>query len=103
MHHDSEPVIVHIDEAFEPLIPTFMANRQREVLTMTQSLAQADFDQVRKIAHGIKGAGGSYGFDEMTAIAAKLEQAAKTGDRQGMRDNLSLLASYLERVSVVYD
>ncbi|HET9963539.1 MAG TPA: Hpt domain-containing protein [Nitrospiraceae bacterium] len=101
--HNSEPVLVQIDASFEPLIPPFMANRNREVGTMTEALAQADYETVRKLAHGIKGAGGSYGFDEMSAIAAGLEQAAKAADPAGMQYHLRLLASYLERVRVVYE
>ena len=33
------PVVVFVDSAFEPMIPKFMANRNKEVATMTDAIA----------------------------------------------------------------
>lgn len=99
----SEPIVVHVDAAFEPLLPKFMTNRRKEVATMTDALTQADFETIRKVAHGMKGVSGSYGFPEMTTVAARMEQAAKTGDAGSIRGDLTALAVYLDRVEVVYD
>lgn len=97
------PVVVHVDAAFEPLLPKFMTNRKKEVTTMTDALTEGDFETVRTVAHGMKGVSGSYGFPEMTAVAARMEQAAKTADAESIRRDLAALASYLDRVEVVYD
>jgi HPt (histidine-containing phosphotransfer) domain-containing protein len=99
----SGPVVVHVDAAFEPLLPKFMTNRKKEITAMREAVAQGDFETVRKVAHGMKGVSGSYGFPEMTTIAARLEQAAKTTDAGSICQDLSVLASYLDRVEVVYD
>ncbi|SPP64948.1 Hpt domain-containing protein [Nitrospira lenta] len=95
--------IVHVEQDFEPLLPKFMTNRKREVVTMSEALARQDFDTVRKVAHGMKGAGGSFGFDLVTARAATIEQAAKTGSAASIATELALLATYLEQVQVVFD
>lgn len=100
---DTHSEIVSVDASFEPLIPKFMTNRKKEVLTMQESLTAQNLDSVRKVAHGMKGAGGSYGFDRVSEIAASIEQAAKDGDAATIERNLSLLDSYLERIKVVYD
>ncbi|HQY57178.1 MAG: Hpt domain-containing protein [Nitrospira sp.] len=99
----SGPIIVHVDASFEPLIPKFMANRKKELTTMTAAVDQGDFETVRKVAHGMKGVSGSYGFQAMTVIATRLEQAAKTTDEQSIRTDLPVLGSYLERVEIVYE
>lgn len=99
--HEKE--IVHVDASFEPLIPKFLTNRKKEVVTMREALAQQDLETVRKVAHGMKGAGGSYGFDRVTEIAATIEQAAKAGTTVGLTETLDLLAVYLEQVQVVFD
>ena len=99
----SGPVVVHVDASFEPLVPKFMTNRKKEITTMTEAVAQGDFETVKKVAHGIKGVSGSYGFPEMTIVATRLEQAAKTADAGSIRNDLTALVSYLERVAVVYD
>lgn len=99
----SGPIIVHVDASFEPLIPKFMANRKKEITAMTEAVDQGDFETVRKVAHGMKGVSGSYGFPAMTVVATRLEQAAKAADERSVRADLPVLASYLERVEIVYE
>lgn len=99
--HSDRP-IVHVEQDFEPLLPKFMTNRKKEVVTMREALAQQDFDTVRKVAHGMKGAGGSYGFDLVTAMASTIEQAAKTATAPTIATELELLGAYLDRVHVVF-
>jgi HPt (histidine-containing phosphotransfer) domain-containing protein len=98
-----DTMIVHVESDFEPLLTKFMTNRKKEVVTMREALAQQDLETVRKVAHGMKGAGGSYGFDRVTAMAATIEQAAKTGASAGLAEELDQLAVYLEQVQVVFD
>ncbi|MDH4302079.1 MAG: Hpt domain-containing protein [Nitrospira sp.] len=95
--------LVHVDASFEPLIPKFLTNRKKEVVTMREALTTQDFETVRKVAHGMKGAGGSYGFDRITDMAAVVEQAAKAGDASTIEGHLPQLGSYLDRIKVVYD
>jgi HPt (histidine-containing phosphotransfer) domain-containing protein len=95
--------IVHIDASFAPLVPKFMANRKKEVVTMQAALAAQDFETVRKVAHGMKGAGGSYGFDRVTEMAATIEQAARERAGETIDAGLNGLGFYFERVEVVFD
>ena len=94
---------VIIDASFEPLMPKFMANRKKEVAAMQEALAKQDFGTVQKIAHGAKGAGGSYGFDRITELATVIEQAAKAADAAIIQRELPMLSSYLDRVEVAYE
>lgn len=100
---DQKKETVIVDASFEPLMPKFLANRKKEVVAMQEALAKQDFETVRQIAHGMKGAGGSYGFDRVTEIAAVIEQAAKMADASVIQRDLPLLDLYLERVEVVYE
>lgn len=95
--------LVHIDASFEPLVPKFLTNRKKEVVTMQAALTTQDFETVRTVAHGMKGAGGSYGFDRITEIAASIEQAAKAGNASPIARDLPALSSYLDRIKVVYE
>lgn len=101
--NNSKKEIVHVDSSFEPLMPKFMVNRRKEVATMQDAFAAQDFETVRKVAHGAKGAGGSYGFDRITEMAAAIEQAAKASDAAIIQRELPMLSSYLDRVEVVYE
>ena len=99
--HDA--MIVHVESDFEPLLGKFMTNRKKEVVTMREALAQQDLETVRKVAHGMKGAGGSYGFDRITTMATNIEHTAKTGTSAGLTEELDQLALYLEQVQVIFD
>jgi len=39
----------------------------------------SDFDAIARLAHGLKGAGGTVGFDEFTEPAIEIERAARAG------------------------
>lgn len=95
--------LVSIDASFEPLIPKFLSNRRKEVTVMQEALTAQDFEMLRRISHGIKGAGGSYGFDRISEMTAAIEQAAKAGDASTIERDLAFLSSYLDRLKVVYD
>lgn len=97
------PETVHIDASFEPLIPRFMANRQKEIVTMRQALTGNDFETVRNVAHGMKGVGGSYGFDRITELAATIEHAAKSADATTLTHQLHILECYVNDVQIIYD
>ena len=99
---ESWPPVAHVDASFEPLLPKFLTNRKKELTTMAEAVTQDDFDTILKIAHGMKGVSGSYGFPAMTAAAARLEQAAKSADVESINRQLTALASYLDRVQIVY-
>jgi len=100
---DGMQEIVRVDASFEPLIPKFMANRKKETVSMQQALDAQDFETVRTISHGIKGAGGSYGFDRITEFGAAIERAAKAADAETISREIPLLAAYLDRVAIVYE
>lgn len=95
--------VVHVDASFEPLVPKFLANRKKDVATMQTALTAQDYETVRSVAHGMKGAGGSYGFDRISELAAIIELAAKSRDSITIERHLPLLGSYLDRITVVYD
>jgi len=96
------PVIVPVDASFAPLIPRFMANRKQEVISMQEALAAQDFESLRTIAHGMKGAGGSYGFTAITTMGATIEAAAKQRLVRTIEEELLQLGSYLDRVDVIF-
>jgi HPt (histidine-containing phosphotransfer) domain-containing protein len=102
MHH-VRPEIVHLDPAFEPLVPMFMARRQADLAAIDAALLRGDFGALRAIAHQIKGVGGSYGFDQVSEIGVAMESAAVEGDAAVVRRELTRLSDYLACVEIVYD
>ncbi len=99
----TDKIIVHVDPDIEALIPGFIANRHRDVTRLGELLESGDFDEIRVIGHSMKGAGGGYGFDEITTLGADIERAADANDHTGVRRALDALADYLTRVEPVFN
>jgi len=47
---------------------------------MRKVLVDGDYDSLHRLAHKMKGAGGSYGYQMLTETAKVLEEAAKAED-----------------------
>jgi len=66
-------------------------------------LDRGDFETVESLGHGMKGAGGSYGFHGITDIGAALEQAGESADTDASRKWVGELSRYLDRVEIISD
>jgi PAS domain S-box-containing protein len=98
-----DTIVVHANPKFTDLIPGFLRNRRNDVSAMLNALDLGDFETVGSLGHGMKGAGGSWGFQGITDIGAALEQAAGSADNAGSRMWVGELSRYLDRVEIVYD
>ena len=110
LHHSSneeggrkDKVLVRANSILADLTPEFLRNRRQDVITILGALDRGDFETVEKLGHGMKGAGGSYGFQAITDIGAALEQAARSTDTDTSRKWVGELSRYLDRVEVVYE
>ena len=97
-----EKIVVHVDPDLADLIPGFLENRQKDVLTLQQALRTGDYATIGKLGHQMKGIGGGYGFDGLTDIGGALEQAAKQGILEEIRNLMQKLVDYLTHVEVSY-
>ena len=95
-------IIVHADPKFADLVPGFLQNRRNDVRTILGALDRGDFETVERLGHGMKGAGGSWGFQGISDIGADLEQAALKVDADASRKWVGQLSLYLDRVEIVY-
>jgi DNA-binding NarL/FixJ family response regulator len=89
-----------IDPRYADLVPTFLENRRKDVVAMQDALGRRDFEVVRSLGHGMRGAGASFGFQAITDIGAALEEAAARGDEALLRKQVRRLEDYLEGVTV---
>ena len=94
-------IVVIIDPDLADLVPGFLNNRRRDVDKLTALLASGQFADIRMIGHSMKGAGGGYGFDQITDIGDALERAALAADSKIIQAGIEQLADYLARVDVV--
>ena len=96
----SDKIIISVDAQIAALLPRFLANRSADVDKIRAALARADFDAVRTVGHAMKGAGGGYGFAEISRLGAELEEAARQRDAVAIGALATHLESYLARVEL---
>lgn len=97
-----EPINVYIDTDLEDIVPTFLANRRKDLRTIRAALPDKDFETVRTIGHRMKGDGGSYGFQAISKIGGSMELAAGRRDQPAIERYTSQLEDFLARIAVVY-
>jgi HPt (histidine-containing phosphotransfer) domain-containing protein len=83
------------------LAPDYLTHRRKEARALERSLRQGDFEELRRIAHAMRGSGGSYGFPVISVIGRMLEDAAERRDAQLARCWSAKLQSHLARVEIV--
>ena len=98
-----DTILVRANAKFADLIPGFLQNRRQDVIGMLDALDRGDFETVETLGHGMKGAGGSWGFQPITDIGAALEQAAQSADTDASRKWVGEVSRYLDRVEIVFD
>ncbi len=96
-------ILVRANPKLADLIPQFLQNRRHDVNAMLDALDGSDFAIVENLGHGMKGAGGSWGFQGITDIGAALERAAESADNEESRKWVGELSRYLDCVEIVYD
>jgi HPt (histidine-containing phosphotransfer) domain-containing protein len=85
------------------LIPVFFKNRHKEIESLRSALAGADFEQLRRLGHRMKGVGTSYGFTTVSEIGKRIEDGAHDSDRAAIDACIDEYAEYLSTVQVVYE
>ena len=96
------PLLVHPENGLDDLIPGYLAHRQDDVAAIDEALTAGDLAPVQSIGHSMKGSGGGYGFDGITEIGLRLEEAARDGEADTARAALADLRDYLSNVEVHY-
>jgi CheY-like chemotaxis protein len=81
------------------ILNEFITDLPARVGDMQSQLSQQNLDQVKRTAHQLRGAGGGYGFAEMTELATHVEQAVK--DEQSLENitsQVDQLVQYMRRI-----
>ncbi len=63
---------------FRPIIEKFVTRLDDQLAAMATAWENRDLDELASLAHWLKGAGGTVGFDDFTEPASDLEQLAKS-------------------------
>jgi hypothetical protein len=99
---DTDRILVEIDQELMPVVPDYLACRLVDCAEIERLLISGGMERIQILGHRMKGSGGSFGFDEISAIGEILEFAAQVADAETVRSAAGRLERYLKRVSVAY-
>lgn len=66
------------DPDFRELVELFIAEIPDRAASLIDAFDRANWCDLRRIAHQLKGAGGGYGYSQLSAAAARLERTVDT-------------------------
>jgi PAS domain S-box-containing protein len=84
------------------IIPGFVRRLGNQLAAMTQALVEERHEELRHLAHTLKGAGGSYGYPSLSEACLKLENAAKAKDRVAAEVALKHVAELISGIENGY-
>ena len=96
----SEKIIVKVDPELEELIPSYLQNLEKNTANIKAGLAKDDMELCRTLGHNMKGSGGSYGFDFVSAMGKEIEDAARTAKNEEIKNCIEKLEDYLKHIEV---
>lgn len=83
------------------IVLEFAAELPQRVEELRSRMTEGDMAQLQVLAHQLKGAGGGYGFQQISDLAASLEQSLKEGaDESTVKDRYQALCETLCAVEV---
>lgn len=100
----SQPLLSEFagDAAMTELIEFFTSELQDRMKAMHAAWVVGDTEQLRRIAHQLKGAAGGYGFPSITESAAELETIlqAEEAEVSAIREQMEALIELCRRASM---
>lgn len=88
------------DEDFLELIEMFVEGIEEKKTFLRNVSTSEQVEELKVLAHQLKGASAGYGFEDLSAIAADLEVACKAGDHSGIEQHKEIMLNHLERIVV---
>jgi HPt (histidine-containing phosphotransfer) domain-containing protein len=70
------------DRDLAEIVALFVEEMPLRVRHLQAHFGCANWDELGRLTHQLKGAAGSYGFDQLTPFAARLEKAVRNGEPQ---------------------
>jgi signal transduction histidine kinase/DNA-binding response OmpR family regulator len=92
--------VIEAPEGLEEIVPSYLSSRKGQIAILLNFLADSNFEEIRKIAHDLKGTGTSFGFPELTRFGEQLQYSAMEANSLEVGRQLLQMRDYLGRVQI---
>jgi HPt (histidine-containing phosphotransfer) domain-containing protein len=87
------------DPDLRDIVEMFVDEMPERMAAIASFLDAGDMEGLRRVAHQLKGAAGSYGFDPISPCASRLERSIRDGDPlEQIRETVAELGNLCSRV-----
>jgi HPt (histidine-containing phosphotransfer) domain-containing protein len=87
------------DTGLAPIIREFVSCLPERTRAMRSQFSSGNFPELERLAHQLRGAGGSYGYPMLTEVAGSLEETAGQRDGEGAQASLGALEKTCEAIA----
>jgi len=88
------------DEDFREIALEFVPQLEKNLIAMDKAVDEGDFAELATLAHWLKGAGGTCGYNDFYQPCVQLEEVAKVNDANGAVQHLDQLWDIASRIVV---
>jgi HPt (histidine-containing phosphotransfer) domain-containing protein len=98
-----EANVVKVDENYKHLVIKYVNNRKADIKRFEEYFENKLFDEIKKLAHQIKGSGSMYGFKDISFIAKNIEIEAIDNNQETVKFFIDEYRNYIENLVVVFE
>jgi len=88
----------NIPDELKDIIPAYLERRKEDTTQLNELMAKNDFEGIMRIAHKLKGNGASFGFDHITELGDKMNQAAKSENTEEVRKIIKEFENEIQQI-----
>ncbi len=88
------------DASFEDIVEEFVGGLGQRLEAINEAMDNGNFEQVRVLAHQLKGSASGYGYPILTQKAAELERLAIAAEVEPINASIKELSSLVARVVI---
>jgi len=102
---DAETISTFLEmgnEVIASLVDLYIDNSTGEIENMVQAARDGSMDNIKKVAHSLKGASLNMGASAMGRLCLEIERNARENNLEGVREQINRLSGLLESTRQAY-
>lgn len=100
MNKESDNSIEIADPFARRLMAQYLERREADLVDLRRALTNGEFDAIALSGHNMYGSGAAYGLEQVSALGADLEAAAKAREADRIGQLIDDLERFIRRVTV---
>lgn len=97
---NTDQIEILVDDDFLDLAEMYLDSKKKDITLYKDALANKDYKAIKDASHKMKGTGASYGFEYLTELGKKMEDASLAEDHPTIVDLVNDFESHLSKITI---